>query len=488
MKILIVQLARLGDIYLTWPMAHALKRKYPNAELHFMTRKKFSGALEGLQAIDKSWTFDSAEYINEYSTAEECKKMTSFLGEVKNEEYDQIINLSFSPLSSYITNFITSKKTLVKGYTRNTDGTLSIPDDASAFFYAQVGVGRSNRLHLTKIFSAICEVDIVDEDWSIDSHLIDKSRAYAEGLKLKKFCVLHIAGSTADKSLPVAVIRQIISETLLFWDGEIVLVGGEADLEKSQNITNGIEQDRLINLVGKTSLRELIQLVEQSKLVIGADSCPMHIASLLNASCLLLTNESANFWETGPLGKESQVYAVQDWNNLNIEKINEYISAFLTGQDSSLGFIELTAGLRDELESYNYLTDETSSFGWGLVKAIYFGENFPVLSDLSIFRSLQDLRELSVLVCEQIETLVDPEKVDIAIKLIDSADELIDKIKSIHPSIRPLIEWFQTEKIRIQPGEISDLRQQTEKCYMGLNSVLDIYLGPDPRLDTQEQI
>ncbi len=33
MKILVLQLARLGDIYMSWPMIRAVKRKYPNAEI-----------------------------------------------------------------------------------------------------------------------------------------------------------------------------------------------------------------------------------------------------------------------------------------------------------------------------------------------------------------------------------------------------------------------------------------------------------------------
>jgi heptosyltransferase III len=63
MKILIIQLARLGDIYQTWPVVRGLKRAYPTAEIHFLARKKFASACEGISEIDQLWQLDTRSIL-----------------------------------------------------------------------------------------------------------------------------------------------------------------------------------------------------------------------------------------------------------------------------------------------------------------------------------------------------------------------------------------------------------------------------------------
>ena len=55
MKILIIQLARLGDIYQSWPTLKAVKRANPGAEIHFLTRSKFAAAAPGPELVDRHW-------------------------------------------------------------------------------------------------------------------------------------------------------------------------------------------------------------------------------------------------------------------------------------------------------------------------------------------------------------------------------------------------------------------------------------------------
>src|SRR5205807_1295099 len=72
-------------------------------------------------------------------------ELKSFLQPLCEANFDTIINLSFSPASSFLTDYLASSRTDVRGYTRHSDGHFNIPDDTSAYFYAQVGIGRANR-------------------------------------------------------------------------------------------------------------------------------------------------------------------------------------------------------------------------------------------------------------------------------------------------------------------------------------------------------
>src|SRR5437868_14303145 len=140
MKILVQQLARLGDIYMTWPVLRTIKRIHPNCELHLLTRSKFEPATEGLKCVDRHIQLPTMSILEPLirpvlDIDASTEKIGAFIDELKAEEYDWVINFTFSPFSSYLTHAISTSKTRVTGYTRHSDGFLSIPDEVSAYFY-----------------------------------------------------------------------------------------------------------------------------------------------------------------------------------------------------------------------------------------------------------------------------------------------------------------------------------------------------------------
>ena len=49
MRVLVLQLTRFGDVLQTIPVLSALQRKYPNAEIDLLARKKYSAAAKIFQ-------------------------------------------------------------------------------------------------------------------------------------------------------------------------------------------------------------------------------------------------------------------------------------------------------------------------------------------------------------------------------------------------------------------------------------------------------
>ena len=166
MKILVLQLARLGDIYMSWPAIRALRRQFPEAEIHVLTRPRFAGAFEGLTAVHKIHLLPTKDILAplvqpKMAVQESFDRLTKFVDELYFMNFDKVYNLSFSPLSSYLTHYVSNSETEVHGYTRFRDGFFCIPDDMSAYFYAQVGIDRPNRFHLIEIFGSIVGSDLV---------------------------------------------------------------------------------------------------------------------------------------------------------------------------------------------------------------------------------------------------------------------------------------------------------------------------------------
>ena len=246
MKILVMQLARFGDIFQTWPVVKSLKRNYPNAELHFLCRKTFSGAISPVNCLDKILQLDVEDNINfileSTSNEPDTSKITNYLDGLKDEKYYQIINLSYSPLSSYITSYISDEKTDVRGFTRHEDGALDIPDDPSALIYGQLGVYKFNRIHLTRLFSAVAGVDLLEEDWGVSEAILAEGALRITNLP-KRYLSVHIGGSTSEKLLFAEQWSEILNK-LAKSNPELsfVLLGSSAEKEFSNKIINRFEK------------------------------------------------------------------------------------------------------------------------------------------------------------------------------------------------------------------------------------------------------
>lgn len=100
MKVLITQLARFGDIYQSWPTIRAVKRKYPDAEVHVLVRRRFASAMEGIGVSCQVHQMDTARVLEPiYSLQSDVGVSLKLLGDwvegLKCHDFSEIINLSF---------------------------------------------------------------------------------------------------------------------------------------------------------------------------------------------------------------------------------------------------------------------------------------------------------------------------------------------------------------------------------------------------------
>jgi len=77
---------------------------------------------------------------------------------------------------------------------------------------------------------------------------------------------------------------------------KVLVVGTKKDTEKSKNF-----DDNVINLVGKTSLREFMAVLSKAKLVVSCDSSAVHIANALGVPALTIYTATAPIYGFYPL-------------------------------------------------------------------------------------------------------------------------------------------------------------------------------------------
>lgn len=470
MKLLIVNLARLGDIYLSWPAINAFRRVHPECQIDVLTRRRFSSALDGNTSVNNRIVLPTEDVMaclveNQLDLPESKARLQRFVRSIKDQKYDRICNFSYSPLSSFLTHAFANPETIVSGYTRTQDGFLAIPDDISAYFYAQVGIGRPNKYHLAEIFATQLGVDLSPEDWSGPSVKVDFPNGIESGI------VVHVGASEEKKQISADKLSSIISQITRLCSLPVILIGSQAEVEKSQKIMSSTSSKNLRDLTGKTTLLETFQLISKAKLLLGADSAPQHMASLARTPCLNISFPSVNFWETGPRSLGSVVYLVQDNESIDSQKCANWAVNLVEGKRPN-DVLVATDGTPSYLENSQGPTD----FQWNLIKAIYLGEDFPENSSRLFQEGIKNLAEINQLALDQLAQVQKGVELKNLSEVLNRVEDIIHSISVLVPDLSPLIRWYQTEKLRIGPGPQEQVLDQSLRIHQSLQKVSELYV------------
>lgn len=83
MKLLLIRFSSLGDVVLTSPLIRALRAAYPDATLHFATRRAFAPLLESNPHLDRVLTLPGGD----------AASLRRFARELRAERYDCVLDL-----------------------------------------------------------------------------------------------------------------------------------------------------------------------------------------------------------------------------------------------------------------------------------------------------------------------------------------------------------------------------------------------------------
>lgn len=474
MKILIVQLARLGDILTTAPTVNALRRIYPDAQIHMLVRDRFKEACSGLSALDAVWTLNSrsilAPLVLENRNIERSLgRLNVLISSIKAENFTKVINLSFSPISSFLSYAIDPKNEKTTGYTRHADGFLNSNDDASSYFYAQVGINGSNRIHTADLFAQVAGINLARCDWRLEC----VSRSDKLDLP-SEYVVVHVGASQKFKMYSATHWAEIISRL----NSPTILVGAANEKYISKEILEKSKNSKVVDLVGKTSFSDLFSIVQNAQILIGADSVPVHIASLTGTKCLNLSCASVNFWETGPRSIGSRVILKNSMDEISADEVLDQFNKMVLNEPAGKSAIEVI----DAIPSYNETSGASNEFCWSFIKGLYLGGELPEVHDYETICALVQLREVNDVMADQIRLILERSDKQTHSKIIDQADAIILEIKKLCPNLHPLISWFEVERTRIPPGNVRDIAIKNLKICKDLEHILSLYLGPSKPL------
>lgn len=288
-KILVIKLRHHGDVLLTSPVFSHLKKAMPDAQIDAFLYKDTLPMLEGHPDIFQFFLYD--RNWKKGSLFSRIKKEISLLLQIRKERYDLVINLTEGDRgaiaalvsgSRYKIGFDRGGKRVLgrkKLYTHNVKHCPTPRHTVEK----QLDV-----LRCMGLFPKKEERDLV---FHIPQNAYQSVREMLNKVSLeeKEYIVIHPVSRWMFKCLPANAIGALIHE-LVLKGKSVVLTSGPDKQERAmiEDVLSHSPKENVIDLGGKTSLKELGALISLSEMLICVDSVPLHMASALKTPVVAL--------------------------------------------------------------------------------------------------------------------------------------------------------------------------------------------------------
>ena len=123
-------------------------------------------------------------------------------------------------------------------------------------------------------------------------------------LKSSNFILIFPGAKEEKRKWKPEYYAKVSNCILLNYNCDIVISGSSHDEDMANQIINDIQQkERVTNLTGKSSLTELVSIIESSRLLISNESAAVHIAAALDKNFICVSNGN-HFGRFNPYPKE----------------------------------------------------------------------------------------------------------------------------------------------------------------------------------------
>lgn len=285
-KILIIRLSSIGDIVLTTPVPRCLKKTFPNAKIHFATRKANNSILAHNPYIDRIHLLDNS--------------FNSFLEDLKNENFDYVIDLQNNIKSGQIKRAL--GKTSFSFYKMNIDKFLLVTLKRPM-----------QSVHIVERYLNACSaLGVIHDEEGLD-YFIDASEEVSISTLPPVFhsgyIGISVGAQHATKRLPLPKMIELCR----LINAPIVLMGGPEDQATADQVMHALPEAPIWNACGNYKLNQSASLVRQAKLMIAHDTGLMHIAAAMHKNIISIWGNTVPELGMTPYkaGSESRIFEVK---------------------------------------------------------------------------------------------------------------------------------------------------------------------------------
>jgi lipopolysaccharide heptosyltransferase II len=291
-SILIILHGSIGDVTRALPLANLLRRRFPDAKLAWSVEPPCLPLVEGYRAIDEVIVFDRFHW---------WRGIASFLRKVRARRFDLVLDLQRHLKSGLIS--VWSGAPYRVGFNRQ---------DCKEFnwifnnhFIPALGDGISKLQHYMKFAEYLgINSSPIGWDFSLNAEEEGNVKRLLHGVA-ENFAVLFVSSRWESKRWFPSQIADCARMVQQRYHLDAVLLGSPQDEGIADELPYR-DPRRTRDLVGRTSLREVLGIIRRARVAIGPDTGLMHIAAAVGTPVVSLWGATSP-QRAGPHGFEHLV-------------------------------------------------------------------------------------------------------------------------------------------------------------------------------------
>jgi lipopolysaccharide heptosyltransferase II len=302
-KILIIRFSSMGDIVLTSPFVRVLRKKFPQAQIDFLTKEEFGDLVRYNPNLSSLITLKS-------DSRDELKTLAVKLHETK---YDILFDLHNSIRSRYLRKlikagetYIVNKRVVARFFLVNFKWN----------FYKEVIPVSQRYIETGRTLGAVDD-NKGPEIFFPDS--VRKSMSTVLGDFLSESGTIIGFSPTAKHATKLWQSEKFVelgSRVALEYGAKILIFGGPGDVQYCENIAANIDsvtgKHIALSCAGKFSLLETAAAIDHCSFMVTNDSGVMHLASARGKKIIAIFGSTVKEFGFFPQGKECIVLENKD--------------------------------------------------------------------------------------------------------------------------------------------------------------------------------
>jgi lipopolysaccharide heptosyltransferase II len=258
-KILVVRPGGIGDAVLFFPLLQALRREFPQARLDVLAERRNVGLFATNDVVHHAYAYDRS-YGRE-------------LLAVLRGKYDIVIDTEQTHFLSAILTYLTGAPVRCGFDTQGRGGLFThrvhysdqIYEVHSFLSLFRALTGKQEEFNPDQRFFPVAE-----------EHLAWARSLLSNGSGARLAIVLPGASTPLRRWAPERY-RQVV-QWLIEQGLRVAIIGGASDVEVAQQVIDGLDPSRVINLTGKTNLPRTAAVIALADVYVSSDTGPLHIA------------------------------------------------------------------------------------------------------------------------------------------------------------------------------------------------------------------
>ncbi len=279
-KILLMKFFGMGSIILSIPLFNLIRENFPAASITFLTFNQNRELGNRLKLADKYY------FLRTDTLYHFVLDVIKILIKLRRERYDAVLDLEFFSNFSLIMSYLSGAKWRTGYYVRGTARGYIL--DTTVYF--------NQSKHVSEVFAMLFNGlkdgsginPVIKFNIANYLNISEKKGSVFKKLGIlnnrRPLIVLNVNASELciERRWPAERFIQLSEYLIKNYNARLLFIGADYDYEYVKSVVDRIsDKENALNIAGKTSLDDLINLLQEADLFISNDSGPLHLASLL---------------------------------------------------------------------------------------------------------------------------------------------------------------------------------------------------------------